>query len=38
MAQFVPTEYDNLAMDSKGFIYVTTSTFDEWDLMDDQAK
>ena len=35
---FVPTEYDNLYMDRDGFIYVTTTTFDENDLMWDNAK
>lgn len=38
MAQFVPTEYNNLALDSKGFIYVTTATFDESELRADKAK
>lgn len=32
MEQFVPTEYNNVTLDPKGFIYVTTSTFDEWEL------
>lgn len=33
MELFVPTEYNNLALDSHGFIYTTTSTFDEGDLV-----
>jgi hypothetical protein len=35
---FVPTEYDNLYIDKDGFIYVTTTTFDEYDLIWDNAK
>lgn len=35
---FVPTEYDNLFMDKEGFIYVVTTTFDEFDLIWDNAK
>lgn len=38
MVQFVPTEYNNLALDSDGFIYVTTATFDESELRADKAK
>lgn len=38
MEQFVPTEYNNLSLDQDGFIYVTTSVFDEWDLLSDAAK
>lgn len=38
MEQFVPTEYNNIALDQDGFIYVTTSVFDEWDLLSDKAK
>ena len=38
MELFVPTEYNNLALDSDGFIYVTTITFSEDELMDDKAK
>lgn len=30
--QFVPTEYNNLSLDSKGFIYATISAVDEQDL------
>ena len=32
MANFVPTEYDNLYMDKEGFIYVTTTNVSEKDL------
>lgn len=38
MEQFVPTEYNNIALDVDGFIYVTTSVFSEWDLLSDKAK
>lgn len=38
MDQFVPTEYNNIALDKDGFAYVTTSVFSEWDLKSDQAK
>lgn len=38
MEQFVPTEYNNLALDDKGFIYCTTSVFDENELRADKAK
>ncbi len=31
-ASFVPTEYDNIAIDKKGFFYVVTQTFDENEL------
>lgn len=34
----VPTEYENLYMDEDGFIYVTTTTFSEYDLKWDNAK
>ena len=37
-AAFVPTEYENLFIDEEGFIYVTTTTFDEYDLKWDNAK
>lgn len=30
--QYVPTEYNNLSMDAKGFIYVTTSTIPDEDI------
>ncbi|MDR2505460.1 MAG: hypothetical protein LBD16_05065 [Oscillospiraceae bacterium] len=29
---FVPTEYENIALDAEGFIYATTTTFSEDDL------
>lgn len=32
MAQFVPTEYNNLAVDADGFVYATTSVYDEYDI------
>ena len=35
---FVPTEYENIYMDSDGFIYATTTTFSEYDLLWDNAK
>ena len=35
---FVPTEYENLAIDDKGFIYATTTVFNEYELMSDSAK
>lgn len=38
MESFVPTEYNNIALDKDGFAYVTTSVFSEWDLKDDKAK
>ncbi len=38
MEQFVPTEYNNIAIDQDGFLYVTTSVFEEWDLKSDKAK
>ena len=31
-SSFVPTEYDNIAIDRKGFFYVVTQTFDENEL------
>ncbi|MBO7634259.1 MAG: hypothetical protein J6S72_07745 [Lachnospiraceae bacterium] len=34
---FVPTEYDNIALDKDGFMYVVTTHVDEADLMNDQA-
>ncbi len=34
---FVPTEYDNIALDKDGFMYVVTTHVDEADLMSDQA-
>ncbi|HEX3022663.1 MAG TPA: gluconolactonase [Lachnospiraceae bacterium] len=38
MAQFVPTEYNNMALDQDGFIYCTTSVFEENELVNDKAK
>jgi tetratricopeptide (TPR) repeat protein len=38
LAQFVPTEYNNIYMDKDGFIYATTSVFNEAELLSDQAK
>lgn len=38
MENFVPTEYSNCYMDREGFIYATTKSFDEWDLLSDKAK
>ena len=35
---FVPTEYENLYMDDKGFIYATTTVFKEYELLSDSAK
>ncbi len=35
---FVPTEYENIYMDEDGFIYATTTVFDEYDLEWDNAK
>jgi tetratricopeptide (TPR) repeat protein len=37
MEQFVPTEYNNLALDQDDFIYCTTSVFKENELKSDQA-
>ena len=34
---FVPTEYDNIAVDKDGFMYVVTTHFDESELKSDQA-
>lgn len=30
--KFVPTEYNNIAIDSSGFLYVTTNAIDDWNL------
>lgn len=38
LSQFVPTEYNNLAIDKDGFIYTTTSVFKEHELRSDKAK
>ena len=35
---FVPTEYENLCIDEKGFIYATNTVFSEWELKSDAAK
>ena len=35
---FVPTEYENMYMDSDGFIYATNTVFKEYDLKSDAAK
>ena len=37
-AAFVPTEYENVYMDKDGFIYATTTTFKENDVLTDVAK
>ena len=37
-AAFVPTEYQNIYMDSQGFIYATNISFSEYDLLWDNAK
>ena len=37
-ASFVPTEYENICIDSEGFIYATNTVFSEFDLMSDSAK
>jgi len=37
-ASFVPTEYENIAIDKDGFIYATNIVFDEYDLIWDNAK
>lgn len=38
MEQFVPTEYNNLALDPDEFIFCTTSVFKEPELLSDKAK
>lgn len=38
LAQFVPTEYNNVAMDKNGFLYATNSIFEENQLLTDEAK
>ena len=38
MVLFVPVEYSNCYMDSEGFIYAVTKTFEQWDLLSDKAK
>ena len=37
-ASFVPTEYENIYIDSEGFIYATNIVFSEYDLLYDVAK
>lgn len=32
MAQFVPTEYNNLTVDADGFVYATTSIYEEYNI------
>ena len=38
MESFVPTEFANAYMDSEGFIFAVTHTFEQWDLMSGKAK
>lgn len=38
MTDFVPTEYDNIAVDEKGFMYVVTTNFDDSQLIDGSAS
>ena len=38
MADFVPTEYQNIYIDQDGFIYATNTNFSEYDLLWDNAK
>ena len=38
LAQFVPTEYNNVAIDQYGFLYATNSIFEEFQLRNDEAK
>lgn len=38
MENFVPTEYSNCYLDREGFVYATTKSFEEWDLLSDKAK
>ncbi len=33
MPNFVPTEYNNIALDSEGFLFVTTSVFEAYNFM-----
>ncbi|NLW21195.1 MAG: hypothetical protein GXY84_07450 [Clostridiales bacterium] len=37
-ASFVPTEFDNIFIDARGFIYSVTTTFQEYDLLWDNAR
>lgn len=38
MDSFTPTEYNNLYIDGNGFVYCTTSVFEEWAVMNGDAK
>ena len=38
MIQFVPTEYSNVAIDSEDFIYATTTTFNQSDLINNPDR
>lgn len=38
MDSFVPTEYNNLYIDGNGFVYCTTSVFEEWAVESGDAK
>ncbi|MBR5646669.1 MAG: hypothetical protein IKX23_08535 [Treponema sp.] len=38
MVAFVPTEYSNAYIDSEGFVYCVTKTFEEWDLRSGKAQ
>ena len=38
MAQFVPTEYNNVTVDDEGFLFVTTAVFSDSELMNGQAQ
>lgn len=37
-ASFVPTEYENICIDSEGFIYATNTVFSEGDVMNGAAR
>lgn len=38
MESFVPTEYNNLYIDKDGFVYCTTSVFEEYEVSNGEAK
>lgn len=38
MDSFTPTEYNNLYIDGNGFVYCTTSVFEEWAVENGDAK
>ena len=38
MESFVPTEYNNIAVDSEGFLFVTNSVFSQQDLLSGAAQ